>query len=235
MTTATPSHVALLGTTAAQQIAASPGSWTISPLQTTLFTSGIVNAASLTPDIAPGGIVSIFGAGLAGSSVTVNGESAPVLAALPFQINAQIPPDIPSGTATLALTSGAGSATAQIAISSVAPEIFMLSSAQAAITNQDNSLNTASNPASRGAVIVIYGTGFGVVGSAGGLNPVKAPLSVVIGGATLTPAFAGLTPGAVGLYQVNVVLPTTMPPGLALPLYLKQGSASSAPVTVAVE
>jgi uncharacterized protein (TIGR03437 family) len=111
----------------------------------------------------------------------------------------------------------------------------MLSNAQAAITNQDNTLNTASNPASRGAIIVIYGTGFGAVGSAGGLSPAKAPVSVVVGGSTLTPAFAGLTPGTVGLYQVNVALPATTPPGLALPLYLKQGNASSAPVTVAVQ
>jgi uncharacterized protein (TIGR03437 family) len=228
-------HVALLGTTVAQQIAGSPGSWTISPLQTTLFTSGIVNAASLTPDIAPGGLVSIFGAGLAGSSVTVNGESASVLAALPFQINAQIPSDIPTGTATVAVTSAAGSATAQIALSSVAPEIFTISPAQAGIANQDNTLNTASNPASRGAVIVIYGTGFGAVGSSGGVSPVRAPLSVVIGGSTLAPLFAGLAPGVVGLYQVNVALPSSMPPGLALPLYLKQGNASSAPVTVAVQ
>jgi uncharacterized protein (TIGR03437 family) len=232
----TPStHVALLGTQAAQQIAGSPGLWTISPLQTTLFANGIVNAASLTSDIAPGGLVSIFGAGLAGSSVTVNGESAPVLAALPFQINAEIPPDIPTGTAAVAVSSGAGSATAQIAIDSVAPEIFLLSSTQAAITNQDNTLNTASNPASRGAVIVIYGTGFGAVSPAGGLSPVKAAVSVVIGGTMLTPAFAGLTPGAVGLYQVNLALSSTLPPGLALPLYLKQGSASSAAVTVAVQ
>lgn len=228
-------HVALLGATTAQQIAGSPGTWSIEPLTTALFAGGVVNAASLTPDIAPGGIVSIFGAGLAGSSVTVNGESAAVLAALPFQINAQIPSDIPTGTATVGVSSGTGNASAQISIGSVAPEIFTLSSVQAAITNQDNTLNTASNPASRGAVIVIYGTGFGAVGASGGLSPVKAPVSVVIGGTALTPVYAGLTPGAVGLYQVNVALPAVIAPGLALPLYLKQGNASSAAVTVAIQ
>lgn len=228
-------HVALPGSSAPLQISGSPGSRTISPLLTTLFTGGIVNAASLTADIAPGGIVSIFGAGLANSSVTVNGESASVLAALPFQINAQIPLDIPSGTATVSVASGNGSASAQIVIAPVAPEIFTLSSTQAAITNQDNTLNTASNPASRGAFIVIYGTGFGAVGSSGGLNPVATPLSVVIGGTSLTPAFAGLTPGALGLYQANVALPAVIPPGLALPLYLKEGNASSAAVMVAVQ
>jgi uncharacterized protein (TIGR03437 family) len=217
------------------EIAGSPGAWNISPLQTTLFTGGVVNAASLTPDIAPGGIISIFGAGLAGSSVTVNGEPASILAALPFQINAQIPSDIPSGTAILAVTSATGTASAQVAINPVAPEIFTLSPIEAAITNQDNTLNSPSNPALRGTSIVIYGTGFGPTGSSGRLNPVATPLSVIVGGSQLIPAFAGLTPGAIGLYQVNVALPPAIPPGLALPLYLKQGSAASIPVTVAVQ
>jgi uncharacterized protein (TIGR03437 family) len=228
-------HVALPGTSVAQQITGSAGAWTISALETTLFSNGIVNAASLTPDIAPGGIVSIFGAGLVASSVTVNGESTSILAALPFQINAQIPFDIPSGAATFAVASGTGAASTQVAVSSVAPEIFTISSNQAAVTNQDNTLNTASNPASRGSSIVIYGTGFGVVGSSGGLSPVKTSLYVVIAGTQLIPSFAGLTPGAIGLYQVNVALPSTLPPGLSLPFYLKQASSTSAAVTVAVQ
>jgi uncharacterized protein (TIGR03437 family) len=231
----TDTHIAFPGTSTAQQIAGFPGAWVISPLKTTLFSGGIVNAASLTPDIAPGGIVSVFGAGLGASSVTVNGESAGILAALPFQINAQMPFDIPSGTATVAVTSSAGGATAEVTVSSVAPEIFTIAPNQAAITNQDNSLNTTSNPASRGSSIVIYGTGFGAVGSSNGLSPVKTSLSVVIAGSQLTPAFAGLTPGAIGLYQANVPLPSTLAPGLSLPLYLKQGAAASSAVTVAIQ
>jgi uncharacterized protein (TIGR03437 family) len=226
--------VALPATPGSQQVTGSPGSWTISALAATLFSSGIVNAASLTSDIAPGGIASIFGAGLQNASVTVNGESASVLAALPFQINVQIPLDIPSGTATFAVGSANGNATMQAAIISVAPEIFSISSNQAAITNQDSTLNTASNPAARGSSIVIYGTGFGAVGSSSGLSPVRTPLFVVIGGTQVTPAFAGLTPGAVGLYQTNALLPSTLPPGLSVPLYLIQGTATSRAVTVAV-
>ncbi len=227
-------HLAFFGT-AAQQIGGSPGAWTISPLETTLFAGGIVNAASLGQDIAPGGIVSIFGSGLENSTVTMNGEQAPVLATLPFQINAQVPFDIPSGTATFSVSSLNGSASAQGTISPVAPEIFVLSGGQAAITNQDGTLNTTSNPAARGSYIVIYGTGFGAVGSSGGLSPVKAPMAVFVGGTSLTPAFAGLTPGAIGLCQVNALVPSTLPPGLSLPLYLKQEGAMSAAVSVAVE
>ena len=101
LTTAS-THVAFSGSSAAQQIAGAAGAWTISPLTTMLFNGGIVNAASLTADLAPGGIISIFGAGLALSSVTINGEAAKILAALPFQINAQIPFDIAAGAATVA-------------------------------------------------------------------------------------------------------------------------------------
>ena len=165
----------------------------------------------------------------------MNGEPAAILAALPFQINAQIPADIPTGIAAIAVASANGNASASAAISDVAPEIFSLTGTQAAIVNQDNTLNTPSNPASRGAYIVIYGTGFGATGSSGTLSPVKTALSVVIGGAALVPAFAGLTPGSVGLYQVNLQLPSAIPPGLALPLYLKQGNATGAAVTVAVQ
>jgi uncharacterized protein (TIGR03437 family) len=233
--TVTDSHIALLGTAAPQQIAGAAGSWAISSLSTALFSGGIVNAASLTPDIAPGGIASIFGAGLASSSVTVNGEPATILAALPFQINVQIPFDIPSGTATFAVTSPTGSTTAQATVSSVAPEIFTLSASQAAITNQDNTLNTASNPAARGSLIVIYGTGFGAVVPAGALSPAKTPIVVYLGGNQLTPVFAGLTPGAIGLYQVNVAVPSSLPPGLSLPVYLKQGTAASVVAPVAVQ
>jgi uncharacterized protein (TIGR03437 family) len=228
-------HIALPGTSAAQQIAGSPGSWAISLLQTVVFGGGIVNAASLTSDLAPGGIASIFGAGLGNATVTVNGESAIILAALGFQLNLQVPADIPTGTANFVISSADGSASVQAAISPVAPEIFTISSSQAAITNQDNSLNAASNPASRGSSIVIYGTGFGTVGSAGSLSPVKALLSVVIGGIRLTPVFAGLTPGAVGLYQANVAVPATLAPGLSLPLYLTQGTVASKAVNVAIQ
>ena len=53
-------------------------------------------------------------------------------------------------------------------------------------------------------------------------------MSVVIGGFELPAAYAGLSPGLrYGVDQVNVQLPLTLPPGLALPLYLKQGGATS--------
>jgi uncharacterized protein (TIGR03437 family) len=208
--------------------------WSVSPLGTAIA-GNVLNAASFTNQIAPGGLISIFGAGLAGSGATtvqVNGQSARVIAATPFQVNAQIPVGTAAGSAQLTVTSSNGSAQQQVAISQVAPAIFSISASQAAITNSDNSLNTTSNPAKRGGVIVIYATGFGATASSGAAT---TTITVVIGGAELSVAYAGVSPGTPGLYQVNVALPAAMPPGLALPLYLKQGSALSNTVTVAVE
>jgi uncharacterized protein (TIGR03437 family) len=227
------SRIAFTGAAAASsQIARVNQQLSIAPLAASVVANGVLNAASFTNQFAPGGLISIFGAGLAGSTVQINGQSARVLAATPFQVNAQIPTTAAPGAAQLTVTSASGSTQQQIAIAAVAPAIFSISPTQAAITNSNNSLNTASNPALRGGVIVIYATGFGPTSSSGAAT---APVTVVIGGTSLTAAYAGVSPGSPGLYQVNVTLPAAMPPGLALPLYLKQGSAVSNTVTVAVQ
>ncbi len=228
------SRILLSGAAAASWEIAGGQPWNVAPL-TTVIAGSVLNAASYTNQIAPGGLISTFGAGLAGSgptTVQINGQSAPVIAATPFQVNAQIPAGTVVGSAQLTVTSSNGTAQQQIAVASVAPAIFSISASQAAITNSDNSLNTTSNPAKRGGVIVIYSTGFGATASSG---TATTPVTAVIGGTELSAAYAGASPGAPGLYQVNVVLPAMMPPGLALPLYLKQGSAVSNTVTVAVE
>jgi uncharacterized protein (TIGR03437 family) len=213
--------------------------WAVAPLQASIAAGGVVNAASFTGDLAPGGIVSIYGAGFVRSGfdtvVQINGETAPVLAALPFQINAQIPLDIAPGAATLAVNTGNGNAQQSITVASVAPAIFSISPTQAAITNLDNSLNSPANPGLRGSAIVVYCTGLGAVSPSGDLSVANTPVTVVLGGAELPAAFAGLTPGLIGLYQVNVLLPTAMPPGMYLPFYLKQAGAIGNAVTVAVQ
>src|SRR5262249_32067865 len=88
--------------------------WTIAPISASFETSGVVNAASFTVDLAPGSIVSIFGAGLArqgaATTVEVNGKNAPVLAAFPFQVNAQIPAETAPGAASIAIRNANGTA-----------------------------------------------------------------------------------------------------------------------------
>jgi hypothetical protein len=103
------------------------------------------------------------------------------------------------------------------------------------VTHGDGSLVTAASPAQAGEVVVIYAYGLGPTNPAvptGELTPTSAP--VVTNHIYLQfdfspnagpkfpsanplqppvhrPEFAGLTPGEVGLYQINVKLPDVFP------------------------
>jgi uncharacterized protein (TIGR03437 family) len=112
-----------------------------------------------------------------------------------------------------------------------------------AIRNQDNSVNTADNPAEAGSVIQIFGTGEGQSvpgGVDGGITPdlrsTQQPPSATIGGTPAFIEFAGPAPFAVaGLLQVNARVPAGLTPG-PVPVAVKFGSASSqAGVTVFVK
>jgi len=78
-----------------------------------ISTGGVVNAASFGSPVAPGGIASIFGTSLAsgtlsasppfpsslgGTSVTMNGITAPVLFVSPGQVNVQVPAAVGGGS-----------------------------------------------------------------------------------------------------------------------------------------
>ena len=56
---------------------------------------------------------------------------------------------------------------------------------------------------------------------------------VVLGGHELPIEFAGLTPGQVGVYQINARVPVNVPTGLEIPLTIQQGSITTS-VTVRV-
>ena len=235
---------ALTGTAASgYQITRAPA-FALSAPTTAFSSAGVVNAASFQQKIAPGEIVSVFGTALlAPSSQTqafVNGVPAPVLGATPFQINLQIPFSAAPGAATLSVQSAYGSVEQSIAIVPVAPGIFVLGTnsdgtAVGAVVNQNGAVNAPLSPARRGETVVVYATGLGSV--AGGNAPNRALVSVagVLAGAELPAAFAGLTPGFIGLYQVNVPIPAPTPPGLSLPFQLRQGGQDSNSVALAVQ
>ena len=101
--------------------------------------------------------------------------------------------------------------------------------------NQDGAINGPSTPLARGATLVIYATGLGRVAPQGGLFAATVPVTVLLNGVELPIAYAGLTPGYSGLYQVNVAIPVTFPPGLGHTLSLKQANVVSNAVSVAVQ
>jgi uncharacterized protein (TIGR03437 family) len=136
----------------------------------------------------------------------------------------------------LRVKSAYGTAQQQIAISTVAPAIFLLNgSSEGAVLNQDNSINTALTPLPRGQVLQVYATGLGATTKQGQYSVTSTAVTAVVNGTELATGFAGLAPGYVGLYQVNVPIPATLPPGSGISLTLKQGGQLSNAVTIALQ
>ena len=205
------------------------------PAAPVIFENGVRNAASYGPQIAPGAMISIFGANLAaataqapgyplprelgGARVTLNGISAPLFYASSNQINAQAPFEVGPGTASLTV----GTATLRVNVAQTAPGIFKLQAELA-------------TPwlCAPGDLITIYLTGQGEVspavptGSAAPASPLSRPVQAVkatIGGKEAEILFAGLAPGFAGLMQMNLRVPD-VPPGQQ-PVTVTVGTAVS--------
>jgi adhesin/invasin len=57
---------------------------------------------------------------------------------------------------------------------------------------------------------------------------------VTVGGITAALQYAGVSPGFVGLYQVNVVIPANVTPGAAVPVVMTQNGIGSNTATIVV-
>jgi uncharacterized protein (TIGR03437 family) len=139
-------------------------------------------------------------------------------------------------------------------VASVGPGLFTQNAqgfGQGSIINGDGvTVNSASNPAALGSVVSLYGTGEGPVSPAvpDGQAAPSSPLShaVTSFGSTAqtcsapsttcvvfnnsvfgTVQFSGLAPGFVGLWQINVQIPSSAPTGNAVPVKVTVGGVSS--------
>jgi uncharacterized protein (TIGR03437 family) len=148
------------------------------------------------------------------------------------QIDAQIPANISPGSQPLIVTNANGSSSAyMLTINSaqpgfLAPPSFAVGGKQyvaafnAALTSfilpPGAIAGVTSAYAKPGDTIIIYGVGFGPVSPStvsdagqivGAVNTLSDPFTVSFGGTTAVPAYYGLAPGYVGLYQFNIVVP----------------------------
>jgi uncharacterized protein (TIGR03437 family) len=233
-------RVDLSGTgTMSYKISRSGVQWTAAAQSLSFSANSALNAASFTPELSPGALFSVFGSGMAGpgvkTSVQIAGLPATVIAQTPFQVNGQIPPDITPGAFTIRLSSPYGTVEQPLQVGTVSPGIFQVTDQVAAILNQDNTLNTPENPARRGQVVVVFCTGLGAVTRRGSLMVAQVPATGLVQGAEWPAAFAGLSPGFIGLYQVNLPVPLTAAPGLNLPLAIQQGNITSNTVQVSIQ
>jgi uncharacterized protein (TIGR03437 family) len=121
-------------------------------------------------------------------------------------------------------------------VSAVAPAIFLIGNPPlGAITDQNFNLVQPGNPLPRGQSLVIFATGLGAVTQSGQFSKTTASPTVLLNGTELPVSFAGLAPGFIGLYQVNLAIPTGTPPGLAIPLILRIDGQPSNSVLVALQ
>jgi uncharacterized protein (TIGR03437 family) len=139
-------------------------------------------------------------------------------------------------------------------VSAAAPGVFTRDASgqgQAVALNQDFSFNSAGRPEARGRFLVVFANGQGgqlldstsrqlitlPSGAAAPANPLyvtpENPM-VTIGGVAAPVAFSGLSPGLVGLWQLNVQIPANAPVGNAVPLVISFGERNSKTTTIAV-
>ncbi len=218
-------------------------------------TDGVLEAAGFSPGwpLAPGGIVSIFGSGLAaednvattlplprelgGVRVRVGDEYAPLFYAGPTQINAQVPYSARPGESISIVVEANGqfSAPQSFLVLPVRPGIFLANGTIAALDGESRVI-TSANPARIGGVLQIFAAGLEQTSppaETGAAAPASStlgfPLEVSIGGENVPVTYQGLAPGLVGVYQINVLLPGSIPVGDEVPVVITQNGMTSNP------
>jgi uncharacterized protein (TIGR03437 family) len=198
--------------------------------------SGIVGASSIP-----------LASQLMGTSVTVGGFAAPMFNIVNIngaeQISFQTPWEIATESeASVVVTNNSHvSAAVPVAVVAANPGVFTTDGITGVILHGvGNQLITTSSPAAPGEVVVIYATGLGAVspaptdGAASGASQTVGKTSVTIGGIAGGVQYAGMAPGFVGLYQVNVQVPNTVASGNVAVVITINGQTSKT-VTMAVQ
>jgi uncharacterized protein (TIGR03437 family) len=215
--------------------------------------------------VAPGSITAVFGnfpvtslvtgsgtplpTSISGVALQFGGTAVPLFFVSPQQANIQVPWELAGlALASLSATANTGASTPQaVKIAPFAPGIFSTNgegAGQGAILDSQYQLVNPSNPVSVGNVIQIYCTGLGAVTNqpASGFPAPFGPLAqtattpvVTIGGTSAQVLYSGLTPGAVGLYQINAQVPTGITTGPAVAVIVSIGGITSNTVTVAIQ
>lgn len=177
-----------------------------------------------------------------GVSVTVNGAPAAIDYIGPSQIDFLVPANAAAGTAQVQVNNNDQiSAVASVTLLPVAPAFFWLTGnkyivathADGALAGPTTLISGVTTPVMPGETIALYGTGFGATSPAAPNNATfPAPLSlatlptITIGGASAMVTYGGLVEP--GVFQINVVVPVTLPAGDAAVVATVGGQQSQA-------
>jgi uncharacterized protein (TIGR03437 family) len=222
-------------------------------------------SGQIGPGVAPGEIFVLFGSNLgpaqavagapdqsglfpttlSGVQVSIGGIAAPLLLVEAGEIEGVVP----FGTyeATTEVQYLGQNALPLDAPTGYNPGIFTFRG-QAAVLNQDGTVNTPANPAASGTVVSIYATGTGTLATPledGEITPLPPPYfallnppEVFIAGQLAEVEWAGAAPGLIaGGTQINVLLPASLPAGTnlaAVPVVVNVSGSVSPPAPISV-
>lgn len=203
---------------------------------------------------APQGATTLpLGTTLDNVQVLVNGTAAPVYYVSGTQINFEIPIDAATGDGTVQVVrNGMAGNLIYVDINAQVPRFIVYNGGYGIMTTPENALTgIPSNPVKVGDTVVIYAIGLGPTSppvTSGTASP-TSPLATVAGTTQVcfgvetpffqapcaTPSFVGLTPGFVGLYQINVTIPSGISSGNNIITLLLVNNVESTSVSLAVQ
>ena len=194
---------------------------------------------------------------LQGASVVIAGELSPLFFASSGQLNAALPLNVTPNTSQQILVTRdtAISVPVSVDVAPAQPAVFpnpvanapnqgRIFAVTATSSGQSTFLAQPASPATAGDTLVIYCAGLGQVnqtiapGAGSPASPVaktNAQPQVTVGGQAASVTFSGLTPGLVGIYQVNAVAPGGVTAGDQAPVVLTIAGQVSPVVTIAVK
>jgi uncharacterized protein (TIGR03437 family) len=232
--------------------------------------TGNPNIGSTGTFVAPGELVALFASGigpasptfasldssgnfpttLAGYQVFFDQFPAALIYVGPNQINAVVPYGVSGQTGTVVkVQPPSGSPLSSgISVAAGVPGLFTSNgygTGQISAINQDGSINSSANPAPKGSVVVLYGTGGGAMdksfldGQVTGadVGHILQPVAVRFGKLPANVIYAGSAPFLVnGVFQINVVVPADLATGGDIPVQVVAGPFASPPgTTIAVQ
>jgi uncharacterized protein (TIGR03437 family) len=168
---------------------------------------------------------------LGNTFAAVEGVRAPLFEVTPGTVQILVPGDLATGSAGVVISNdGALTNSVVVPVQAATPAI-------AAVVHANGFSISRANPPVSGEVLVIYAVGLGAastnlpIDAAAPLDPpatTAAAPQVLLGGLPMTVVFSGLTPGYLGLYQVNAVAPENLPSNAgSLPFVLTQSGQTA--------
>jgi uncharacterized protein (TIGR03437 family) len=204
--------------------------------------------------LSPGVVASVFGSGLAsvtestgqvplltaykGTSVIVGPFDVPLYFVSPGQVNVQLPSELTANRQYSIVVAANNALTLPdtVDVVPVQPGVAAFQDGRLIAQHADFTLVDEARPARRGELLIMYLVGLGETtpsvpsGTPSPGNPLGIPKvqpTVTIDGQPVDIVFAGLTPGGVGLFQINFYVPANARTGVPLDVVVRQGDVEA--------